>query len=217
MAQGQKKGYDYLFKLLLIGDSAVGKSSLLLRFTEDTFNPSFISTIGIDFKVKTVDIDGKRVKLQVWDTAGQERFRTITTAYYRTAQGIILTYDVTNGESFGNLKMWAKAIDQHAAKSVNRILVGNKCDLADKRVIETSKGQELAAEFGIKFFETSAKNSIAVEDAFMSLARDIKKRVDQEDPNGTGEGGETGNGAVQIKDTGKDAKTKGERSSCPCG
>jgi len=190
MAQ-PKKGYDYLFKLLLIGDSAVGKSSLLLRFTEDTFNPSFISTIGIDFKVKTVDIDGKRVKLQVCDTAGQERFRTITTAYYRTAQGIILTYDVTNAESFGNLKMWAKAIDQHAAKSVNRILVGNKCDLEDKRVIETSKGQELAAEFGIKFFETSAKNSIQVEDSFMSLARDIKKRVDQEDPSSTENGGGT--------------------------
>jgi len=160
---------------------AVGKSSLLLRFTEDMFNPSFISTIGIDFKVKTVDIDGKRVKLQVWDTAGQERFRTITTAYYRTAQGIILTYDVTNPESFGNLKMWAKAIDQHAAKSVNRILVGNKCDLVDKRQITTEKGRELANEFGIQFFETSAKNSTSVEEAFLTLARDIKKRVDSDD------------------------------------
>jgi len=178
MAEQPRKGYDYLFKLLLIGDTAVGKSSLLLRFTEDMFNPSFISTIGIDFKVKTVDIDGKRVKLQVWDTAGQERFRTITTAYYRTAQGIILTYDVTNPESFGNLKMWAKAIDQHAAKTVNRILVGNKCDLVDKRQITTEKGRELANEFGIQFFETSAKNATSVEEAFLTLAREIKKRVE---------------------------------------
>jgi len=209
MAQ-PKKGYDYLFKLLLIGDTAVGKSSLLLRFTEDTFNPSFISTIGIDFKVKTVDIDGKRVKLQVWDTAGQERFRTITTAYYRTAQGIILTYDVTNAESFGNLKMWAKAIDQHAAKSVNRILVGNKCDLADKRVIETSKGQELAAEFGIKFFETSAKNSIQVDDAFMSLARDIKKRVDQEDPSNSDSPTDT----KKLGESGSGGEGKGDKRTC---
>eukprot|EP01125_Pyxidicula_operculata_P000928 TRINITY_DN1080_c1_g2_i3.p2 TRINITY_DN1080_c1_g2~~TRINITY_DN1080_c1_g2_i3.p2 ORF type:complete len:214 (+),score=49.85 TRINITY_DN1080_c1_g2_i3:769-1410(+) len=205
----KKKGYDYLFKLLLIGDTAVGKSSLLLRFTEDSFNPSFISTIGIDFKVKTVDIDGKRVKLQVWDTAGQERFRTITTAYYRTAQGIILTYDVTNAESFANLKMWAKAIDQHAAKSVNRILVGNKCDLVDKRQIESSKGQELASEMQIKFFETSAKNATQVDDAFMTLARDIKKRVDQEEPGGAGEG--EGEGKIRV---GKDGGKKKE--SC-CG
>jgi len=117
----------------------------------------------------------------VWDTAGQERFRTITTAYYLTAQGIILTYDVTNPESFGNLKMWAKAIDQHAAKSVNRILVGNKCDLVDKRQISTEKGKELTNEFGIQFFETSAKNATSVEEAFLTLARDIKKRVDAED------------------------------------
>jgi len=171
-----KKGYDYLFKLLLIGDTSVGKSSLLLRFTEDTFNSTFISTIGIDFKVKTVDIDGERVKLQVWDTAGQERFRTITTAYYRTAQGIILTYDVTNPDSFANLKMWAKAIDQHAAKNVYRILVGNKCDLVDKRQISIEKGRELANEFGIPFFETSAKDATSVEEAFLTLARDIKKR-----------------------------------------
>jgi len=152
----------------------------LLRFTEDFYNPSFIPTIGIDFKVKTVDIGGKRIKLQVWDTAGQERFRTITTAYHRMAQGIVLTYDVTNASSFSNLKMWALAIDQYASKSVNRILVGNKCDLTDKRVIETSKGQDLANEFGINFFETSAKNSVQVDEAFMSLARDIKQRIDQE-------------------------------------
>uniref|UniRef100_A0A6B2LJN4 Uncharacterized protein n=1 Tax=Arcella intermedia TaxID=1963864 RepID=A0A6B2LJN4_9EUKA len=193
----------------MIGDTAVGKSSLLLRFTEDMFNPSFISTIGIDFKVKTVDIDGKRVKLQVWDTAGQERFRTITTAYYRTAQGIILTYDVTNPESFGNLKMWAKAIDQHAAKSVNRILVGNKCDLVDKRQISSEKGRELANEFSIQFFETSAKNATSVEEAFLTLARDIKKRVDTE------EGGASTEDNNKKIDLGTQGQPK-DKSSCPC-
>jgi len=171
-----RKGYDYLLKLLLIGDTAVGKSSLILRFTEDIYNPTFISTIGIDFKVKTIEIDGKRVKLQVWDTAGQERYRTITTAYYRTAQGIILSYDVTNPESLENLKMWVKSIEQHASKTAYRILIGNKSDLVDKRQITTEKGRELANEFGIQFFETSAKDATSVDEAFLTLARDILKR-----------------------------------------
>ena len=121
-----QRAYDYLFKLLLIGDSGVGKTCLLFRFAENSFNPTFISTIGIDFKIQTVEIDGKRIKLQVWDTAGQERFRTITTAYYRGAMGILLVYDVTNKKTFDNITNWLRNIEEHAAEGVEQLLVGNK-------------------------------------------------------------------------------------------
>jgi Ras-related protein Rab-8A len=171
------KPFDHLIKLLIIGDSGVGKSCLLLRFTDDTFTPSFITTIGIDFKIRNIELDGKRIKLQIWDTAGQERFRTITTAYYRGAMGIMLAYDVTDMRTFDNIRNWMKSIEQHASESVDRILVGNKCDLSEKRVVSTEMGKALADEYSIKFFECSAKNSINVEEAFISLARDIKKRL----------------------------------------
>ncbi|KAK5979459.1 hypothetical protein GCK32_002629, partial [Trichostrongylus colubriformis] len=110
------KTYDYLFKLLLIGDSGVGKTCVLFRFSDDSFNNSFISTIGIDFKIRTIDLDGKKIKLQIWDTAGQERFRTITTAYYRGAMGIMLVYDITNEKSFDNIKNWIRNIEEHASQ-----------------------------------------------------------------------------------------------------
>ncbi|KAI9297306.1 ras-domain-containing protein [Neoconidiobolus thromboides FSU 785] len=169
--------YDYLIKLLLIGDSGVGKSCVLLRFSDDSFTPSFITTIGIDFKIRTIELDGKRIKLQIWDTAGQERFKTITTAYYRGAMGILLVYDVTDERSFNNIRNWIRNIEQHASEGVDRILIGNKCDMTEKKVITTEQGQALADEFGIRFVETSAKSNIGVEEAFFTLARDIKKRI----------------------------------------
>ncbi|KAG0196807.1 GTP-binding protein [Mortierella sp. GBA30] len=177
MSTPKSASYDYLIKLLLIGDSGVGKSCLLLRFSDDSFTPSFITTIGIDFKIRTIELDGKRIKLQIWDTAGQERFRTITTAYYRGAMGILLVYDVTDERSFSNIRNWFSNIEQHASEGVNKILIGNKCDMPDKKVISKDQGQALADEFGIKFLETSAKSNICVEEAFFSLARDIKKRM----------------------------------------
>ncbi|XVE59213.1 hypothetical protein DITRI_Ditri05aG0027600 [Diplodiscus trichospermus] len=170
--------YDYLIKLLLIGDSGVGKSCLLLRFSDGSFTTSFITTIGIDFKIRTIELDGKRIKLQIWDTAGQERFRTITTAYYRGAMGILLVYDVTDESSFNNIRNWIRNIEQHASDNVNKILVGNKADMDEsKRAVPTSKGQALADEYGIKFFETSAKTNLNVEEVFFSIARDIKQRL----------------------------------------
>jgi len=177
MAQSKNSQYDYLIKLLLIGDSGVGKSCLLLRFSDDTFTTNFITTIGIDFKIRTIELDGKRIKLQIWDTAGQERFRTITTAYYRGAMGILLTYDVTDENSFQNIRNWMKNIEEYAAENVNKILIGNKCDLVEKKVVDSQKGQQLAANYGIQFLETSAKNNINVEEAFISIARDIKTRM----------------------------------------
>ncbi|KAL8094730.1 hypothetical protein AgCh_036302 [Apium graveolens] len=174
--------YDYLIKLLLIGDSGVGKSCLLLRFSDGSFTTSFITTIGIDFKIRTIELDGKRIKLQIWDTAGQERFRTITTAYYRGAMGILLVYDVTDESSFNNIRNWIRNIEQHASDNVNKILVGNKADMDEsKRAVPTSKGQALADEYGIKFFETSAKTNMNVEEVFFSVAKDIKQRLAETD------------------------------------
>uniref|UniRef100_A0A452XJM9 GTP-binding protein n=1 Tax=Aegilops tauschii subsp. strangulata TaxID=200361 RepID=A0A452XJM9_AEGTS len=133
--------YDYLFKLLLIGDSSVGKSCLLLRFADDAYVDTYISTIGVDFKIRTVELDGKSVKLQIWDTAGQERFRTITSSYYRGAHGIIIVYDVTDRESFNNVKQWLSEIDRYASDSVCKLLVGNKCDLVDSKVVDTEEAK----------------------------------------------------------------------------
>ena len=150
---------DYLFKLLLIGDSGVGKSCLLLRFADDTYTESYISTIGVDFvsaclatldvsrpcsdvcmqmcqKIRTIDLDGKTIKLQIWDTAGQERFRTITSSYYRGAHGIIVVYDVTDTDSFDNVKQWLHEIDRCACENVNKLLVGNKSDLTTKKAVD---------------------------------------------------------------------------------
>ncbi|KAK8531995.1 hypothetical protein V6N13_131345 [Hibiscus sabdariffa] len=202
--------YDYLIKLLLIGDSGVGKSCLLLRFSDGSFTTSFITTIGIDFKIRTIELDGKRIKLQIWDTAGQERFRTITTAYYRGAMGILLVYDVTDESSFNNIRNWIRNIEQHASDNVNKVLVGNKADMDESKRVCFSFPVSLASTslsfafkvtllFGIlswfgflykplrnifsgcPYFETSAKTNLNVEEVFFSIARDIKQRLADSD------------------------------------
>ena len=169
--------YDYLFKLLLIGDSGVGKSCLLLRFADNSYTDSYISTIGVDFKIRTVDIDGKTIKLQIWDTAGQERFRTITSSYYRGSHGIIVVYDVTDMDSFNNVKQWFQEIDRYATEGVTKLLVGNKSDLTAKKVVEYNTAKEFADSMGIQFIEASAKDSTNVEQAFVAMARQIKERM----------------------------------------
>nr|XP_022920414.1 ras-related protein Rab-35-like [Onthophagus taurus] len=164
------RDYDHLFKLLIIGDSGVGKSSLLLRFADNTFSGSYITTIGVDFKIRTVNIDGQRIKLQIWDTAGQERFRTITSTYYRGTHGVIVVYDVTNGESFANVKRWLLEIEQNC-DVVNKVLVGNKNDCPDRKVVLTEDAQRFASTMGIQLFETSAKDNINVEEMFISVTK----------------------------------------------
>ncbi|CAH0388857.1 unnamed protein product [Bemisia tabaci] len=164
------RAYDHLFKLLIIGDSGVGKSSLLVRFSDNRFSGNYITTIGVDFKIRTVDIDGEKVKLQIWDTAGQERFRTITSTYYRDTHGVIVVYDVTNGESFANVKRWLHEIDQNC-EVVNKILVGNKNDAPESKVVLTEDAQRFANQMGIQLFETSAKDNINVEEMFMAITR----------------------------------------------
>ncbi|XP_051534777.1 ras-related protein ORAB-1-like isoform X1 [Myxocyprinus asiaticus] len=169
--------YDYLFKLLLIGDSGVGKSCLLLRFADDTYTESYISTIGVDFKIRTIEMEGKTVKLQIWDTAGQERFRTITSSYYRGAHGIIIVYDVTEQESFNNVKQWLEEIDRYACENVSKLLVGNKSDLSSKKVVDFTTAKEFAEPLKIPFLETSAKNANNVEKAFLTMSSEIQKRI----------------------------------------
>ncbi|CCD26111.2 Rab family GTPase SEC4 NDAI_0G03340 [Naumovozyma dairenensis CBS 421] len=204
-ASANGKGYDSIMKILLIGDSGVGKSCLLVRFVEDKFNPSFITTIGIDFKIKTVDINGKKVKLQLWDTAGQERFRTITTAYYRGAMGIILVYDVTDERTFSNIKQWFKTVNEHANDEAQLLLVGNKSDM-DTRVVTYEQGESLAKELGLPFVESSAKNDDNVNEIFFTLAKLIQEKIDANKLSAAGSGKD---GSVSIN-----GSNSGSKSSC---
>ncbi|AYV75487.1 MAG: GTP-binding protein YPTC1 [Terrestrivirus sp.] len=171
--------FDYLFKLLLIGDSGVGKSCILLRFADNDYTSNYISTIGVDFKIRTISTNnGKKAKLQIWDTAGQERFRTITSSYYRGAHGIIIVYDITNKESFDNVQTWLHEITRYSSETVCRLLIGNKSDLVDKRIIEYSAGNELGQSLNIPFIETSAMNASNVSDAFFTMAELIRQKCD---------------------------------------
>ena len=172
----QEEVFDYLFKILIIGDSGVGKSCLLLRFADDSFNESHMSSIGVDFKIKTIEIEGKIIKLQIWDTAGQERFRTIISSYYRGAHAIIVVYDCTSLDSFTNVKQWLVEIDQYASEHVLKLLVGNKADLITKKVVEFEVAKQFADAVGIPLLETSAKNAQNVLETFVSLATKIKQK-----------------------------------------
>ena len=169
--------YDYLFKILLVGDSGVGKSSILLRYTDDEYKPEYISTIGVDFKIRSLSYGDKTIKLQLWDTAGQERFQMITSSYYRGAHGIIIVYDITCKESFKNIKNWLHQINQYANEKVLKIIVGNKSDLQDKRVVEKKEVEEFCKENNIYHIETSAKNSNNIKDIFLYLCEKLKKKT----------------------------------------
>ncbi|XP_063687507.1 ras-related protein Rab-3-like [Bolinopsis microptera] len=161
--------FDYMFKLLIIGNSSVGKTSFLFRYCDNSFTQAFVSTVGIDFKVKTVYRHDKRVKLQIWDTAGQERYRTITTAYYRGAMGFLLMYDITNEESFNAVRDWSTQVKTYSWDNAQVVLVGNKSDMEDQRVVSCDRGQQLADELGFPFFETSAKEDKHVKATFDKL------------------------------------------------
>lgn len=202
--------YDHLFKLLIIGDSGVGKSSILLRFSDNLFSGTYITTIGVDFKIRTIEVEGEKVKLQIWDTAGQERFRTITATYYRGTQGVMVVYDVSNLDTFGNVRRWLQEIEQNC-DDVVRILVGNKCDSPDKKV-STEEGQALANQMNISFFETSAKDNLNIEKVFDEITKQVmrmkKDKLAQANP-------AVINNVDTIKVKGVDSGKK--KTGCKCG
>ncbi|KAL0979292.1 hypothetical protein UPYG_G00183280 [Umbra pygmaea] len=177
--EGGDQNFDYMFKLLIIGNSSVGKTSFLFRYADDAFTSAFVSTVGIDFKVKTVYKNDKRIKLQIWDTAGQERYRTITTAYYRGAMGFILMYDITNEESFHCVQDWSTQIKTYSWDNAQVVLAANKCDMMEERVISADRGRQLADQLGFEFFETSAKDNINVKQTFERLVDIICDRMSE--------------------------------------
>ena len=182
--------YDYLLKYIIIGDAAVGKSNLLLRFSQDDFKSEYQLTIGVEFGAKNLDIDNKKYRLQIWDTAGQERFKTITTSYYKGAHAILVVFDITDRDSFDHVRNWMADIDKFAKEGVLRILVGNKCDLAHERQVNAEEAKEIANKYGIKYIETSAKDTINIDDLFISTAKYLlSKQI-----GGTGAGKGTQNG-----------------------
>ncbi|KAJ6641120.1 Ras-related protein Rab-8A [Pseudolycoriella hygida] len=165
------------YKVLVLGDSNVGKTCIVHRYCDERYYDTYISTIGIDFKQKLINLDGVPIKLQIWDTAGQERFRTLTTAYYRGAMGILLMYDVTSLESFNNLSYWLRNIQENAAPDVVKVLAGNKCEcLPAQRMVEKERGDKIAENFDMPFFEVSCKNNINIEESFLTLARQIREQ-----------------------------------------
>ncbi|XP_077184026.1 ras-related protein Rab-37 isoform X7 [Paroedura picta] len=185
-------------KVMLVGDSGVGKTCFLIQFKDGAFlSGTFIATVGIDFRVrslqlqtrtgrfaqysnKVVTVDGVKVKLQIWDTAGQERFRSVTHAYYRDAQALLLLYDITNRMSFDNIRAWLTEIHEYAHKDVVIMLLGNKADVNSERMIRTEDGESLAREYGVPFMETSAKTGMNVELAFLAIAKELKQRAVQQ-------------------------------------
>ncbi|XP_010321395.1 ras-related protein RABA5a [Solanum lycopersicum] len=169
----EEKKEDYLFKIVLIGDSAVGKSNLLARFARDEFYPNSKSTIGVEFQTQKININGKEVKAQIWDTAGQERFRAVTSAYYRGAVGALLVYDISRRLTFDNIDRWLNELQTHSDMNVVIILVGNKSDLKDAREVTTAEGKALAEAKGLFFIETSALDSSNVTSAFQTVVREI--------------------------------------------
>mmetsp|Transcript_6496 Transcript_6496/g.8662 ORF Transcript_6496/g.8662 Transcript_6496/m.8662 type:complete len:200 (-) Transcript_6496:164-763(-) len=174
---------DEHWKILLIGDSSVGKTCLLLRFVDDKYTESFVSTIGVDYKIKTIEDDNKNtVKLQIWDTAGQERFRTITSSYYHGAHGIIVVYDVTDNVTFTNVKQWLEEISRYASQTVAKLLVGNKSDLDSDRVVSYQVAKDFADESQLAFIETSAKTGDNVKEAFVQMVREVNKTRPDDPP-----------------------------------
>ncbi len=170
--------FEYIYKYIIIGDSGVGKSCILLQFTQNEFDQNKENTVGVEFGNKIISVGGAAVKLQIWDTAGQEQFKSITRSYYRAVAGALLVYDVTNPESFANVKKWLDEAKQNANPELVVILCGNKIDLPEQRKITQEQGKRLATENNIFFMECSAKSRVKIDDLFHAVAEAIKQKVD---------------------------------------
>ena len=170
------KKSDHNFKFVVIGDTGAGKSSVLLRFADNAFQDSYMATVAVDFRHRTVTVNGESCKLQIWDTAGQERYRTITSAYYRGAEAIVMVYDVTNQESIRHINDWMAEVNRYAAPDTCKLLIGNKCDLESQRVVPIATAKSFAEELNIPFIETSAKEGVNVDKAFIQLTEALVAR-----------------------------------------
>jgi Ras-related protein Rab-11A len=208
--------YDYLFKVVLIGDSGVGKSNLLSRFSRNEFCLESKSTIGVEFATRTLHVESKIIKAQIWDTAGQERYRAITSAYYRGALGAVLVYDVTKPTTFENISRWLKELRDHADANIRIMLVGNKTDLKHLRAVTTDDAQNYAEAEGLSYIETSALEAMNVEEAFQLILGDIyhtisKKAVASEEDRAAGAGAGVKEGkTINVAATDAD----GEKKQC---
>ena len=171
--------YDQKIKIMVIGESLVGKTALIKRYTKNTFGGEYLTTVGIDFQDKFLNINGKEIKIELWDTAGQERFRNIAKNYFQSSDGFLLVYDLTKKSSFENLEFWNTQINLNAPKETKYILVGNKKDLENQREVQIEEGEDFAKKNNIKFFETSAKDGTNVIDVFETLAKEIVNDVEQ--------------------------------------
>ena len=178
MTSGGPTNFDYLLKYIIIGDAAVGKSNLLLRYAHGQFKPEYQLTIGVEFGAKNVQINNKVFRIQIWDTAGQENFRSITRAYYKNSVCALVVYDISSRDSFNNVTTWIEDCKNQSPKTIFLALVGNKCDLNDKRQVSIEEGRDLAEKNQMLFFETSAKDGINVEEIFLNTANEIAKKIE---------------------------------------
>jgi Ras-related protein Rab-1A len=184
MSLTKTKDYDYIFKIVLIGDTCVGKSCILVRFSDDIFNDNYVTTIGVDFRFKTMIVKEKVAKIQIWDTAGEERYRSITTAYYRGAAAILICCDCTNIESFNNVNNWVEEIGKYTDKdTVDKIILMNKCDLEKERKVERSEIEKFEKESGLKVLEVSAKTGEGIDKAFEYVISNLIDKNEKKDNN----------------------------------
>ena len=201
MAENKTGYFDVKYKIMVLGESKVGKTSLIKRFTKDQFGGVYLTTVGMDFQDKIIEIEDKKVRLQVWDTAGQERFRNVTKSYFQSSHGLLVVYDITDKESFEKINFWMKNIKENAPENAKLILVGNKCDLANERQVSYEEGEKKASNYNIKFFESSAKEGTNVKEFFFYLANDIYQDEKTK--------GKDNKKTVQL-----DSKKKGKKGCC---
>ncbi|CAG9461143.1 unnamed protein product [Pedinophyceae sp. YPF-701] len=205
--------YDFLFKVVLIGDSGVGKSNLLSRFTRNEFSLESKSTIGVEFATRSIQVDGKTIKAQIWDTAGQERYRAITSAYYRGAVGALLVYDITKHGTFENVSRWLKELREHADANITIMLVGNKSDLKHLRSVDTQEAQEYCEQEGLSLIETSALDATNVDTAFQRILGEIYRLVAKKTL-ASENAGASGPGQGQAINLSAEQEGKKPKSSC---
>ena len=221
MASRVDEEYDYLFKVVLIGDSGVGKSNLLSRFTRNEFNLESKSTIGVEFATKSIQSEGKTIKAQIWDTAGQERYRAITSAYYRGAVGALLVYDISKHGTFENVERWLKELRDHAEANIVVMLVGNKSDLKHLRGVETDEAMSFAEQHSLAFIETSALDSTGVDTAFQRILTEIyrlmsRRNIAADDGAGGGGGLTAGQTIALGRGAGANKKEAPAGGACGC-